>query len=149
VVEVEPALPRRSRTSYLEQDGIAPLSAGGTLYSEQREVVDNERDYGRPAVSVHFGAKLLQWAMFDFGQGTSRVLVVLNATARKQTLCALDMRALVERDDFFAFQYQHGDGRLKLIEQLGAAYRADELPDYMLESVDSLRSRTSRSGVHT
>jgi hypothetical protein len=135
--------------SYLEQDGIAPLSAGGTLYSERREVVDNERDYGRPAVSVHFGAKLLQWAMFDFGQGTSRVLVVLNPTARKQTLRALDMRALVERHDFFEFQHQHGDGRLKPIEQLAAAYRAGELPDYMLEFVDSLRSRTSRSGVHT
>jgi hypothetical protein len=90
--------------SYLEQEGIAPLSAGGTLYSDQRETIDDERDYWRPAVSVHFGPKLLQWAMFDFGQGTPRVLVVLNPTARKQTLRALDMRTLVDRHDFFEFQ---------------------------------------------
>jgi hypothetical protein len=132
--------------SYLEQEGIAPLSAGGgTLYSDQRETIDDERDYWRPAVSVHFGSKLLQWAMFDFGQGTPRVLVVLNPTARKQTLRALDMRVLVDRHDFFEFQHQHGEGRLKLIERLAAAYRAGELPDYMLEFVDSLRSRVAES----
>jgi hypothetical protein len=51
--------------SYLEEEGIAPLSAGGTLYSDQREVIDEERDYWSPAVAVHFGAKLLQWGMFD------------------------------------------------------------------------------------
>ena len=32
-----------------------------------------------------------------------------------------------------------GDGRLKLIERLAAAYRAAELLDYMLKLVDSLR----------
>lgn len=127
---------------YLEQDGIAPLSAGGTLYSDQREMIDEQRDYWRPAVAVHFGAKLLQWAMFDFGQGTPRVLVVLNPTARKQTLRALDMQAVADRDEFFDFQH-HG-GRLKLIERLAAADRAGELPDYMREFVDSLRSRVSR-----
>jgi hypothetical protein len=83
--------------------------------------------------------------MFDFGQGTPRVLVVLNPTARKQTLRALDMRVLVDRHDFFEFQHQHGEGRLKLIERLAAAYRAGELPDYMLEFVDSLRSRVAES----
>jgi hypothetical protein len=124
--------------SYLEHDGVAPLSAGGTLYSDQREVIDEERDYWRPTIAVHFGGKLLQWAMFDFGQGTPRVLVVLNPTARKQTLRALDMRAVADRDEFFNFQ--HGDGRLKLIERLAAAERANELPDYMRELVDSLRS---------
>jgi predicted nucleotidyltransferase len=113
--------------SYLEHEGIAPLSAGGTLESDQREVIDEGRDYWRPAVAVHFGGKLLQWAMFDFGQGTPRVLVVLNPTARKQTLRALDMRAVADRDEFFNFQ--HGDGRLKLIERLTAADRANELPD--------------------
>jgi hypothetical protein len=41
--------------SYLENEGIAPLSAGGTLYSDQREVIDDKRDYWRPAVAVHFG----------------------------------------------------------------------------------------------
>jgi hypothetical protein len=127
--------------SYLEQEGIAPFSAGGTLYSDQRKVIDEERDYWRPAVAVHFGAKLLQWAMFDFGQGTPRVLVVLNPTALKQTLRALDMGAVADRDEFFTFH--HGDGRLKLMERLAAAYRAGELPDYMREFVDSLRSRVS------
>ena len=66
------------------------------------------------------------------------MLVVLNPTARKQTLRALDMRATVDRDQFF--QFQHGDGRRKLIERLAAADRAGELPDDMLEFVDSLRT---------
>jgi hypothetical protein len=100
-----------------EQEGVAPLSAGGTLYSDEREILDAERDYWQPRVAVHFGAKLLKWAMFDFGQGIPRVLVVLNPTARKQALRALDMRATVDREEFFAAQ--HGDGRLKLIERLG------------------------------
>jgi hypothetical protein len=39
----------------------------------------------------------------------------------------------------------HGDGRLKLIERLAAAYRAGELPDCMLELVDSLRTQTTRT----
>jgi hypothetical protein len=85
---------------------------------------------------------LLQWALFDFGQGISRVLVVLNPTARTQTLRALDMKATVDREAFFGFQ--HGDGRPRLVERLAAAYRAGELPDYMLEFVDSLRTRTTR-----
>jgi hypothetical protein len=71
------------------------------------------------------------------------VLVVLNPNASKQPLRALDMRATVDRDEFFRFQ--HGDGRLKLIEELAAAYRADELPDYMLEFVDSVRTHTART----
>jgi hypothetical protein len=66
----------------------------------------------------------------------------LNPTARKQTLRALDMRATVDREEFFAFQ--HGDGRLRLIERLAAAYRAGELHDYMLEFVDSLRKRVKQ-----
>jgi hypothetical protein len=129
--------------SYLEQEGIAPLSAGGTLYSDEREILDADRDYWQPRVAVHFGAKLLQWALFDLGQGIPRVLVVLNPTARKQTLRALDMRAAVDHEEFF--QFQHGDGRAKLIERLAAAYRAGELPDYMLEFVNSLRTRTMRT----
>jgi predicted nucleotidyltransferase len=129
--------------SYLERESVAPLSAGGTLCSDEREILDADRDYWQPRVAVHFGAKLLQWAMFDFGQGTPRVLVVLNPTARKQTLRALDMRATVDREEFFGFQ--HGDGRLKLIERLAAAYPVGELPDYMLEFVDSLRTRTTRT----
>jgi hypothetical protein len=129
--------------SYLEQEGIAPLSAGGTVYSDERELLDAERDYWQPRVAVHFGAKLLQWAMFDFGEGIPRVLVVLNPSARKQTLRALDLRATVDRGQFFGFQ--HGDGRLKLIERLAAAYRAGELPDYLLEFVDSHRMPTTRT----
>jgi hypothetical protein len=66
---------------------------------------------GFAAVAVQFGGKLLEWALLDFGQGTPRVLVVLNPTAHKQTLRALDMRAIADRDQFFNFQ--HGDGRLK------------------------------------
>jgi Nucleotidyltransferase domain len=128
--------------SYLEREGVAPLSAGGTLYSDERELLDAERDYWQPRVAVHFGAKLLKWATLDFGQGIPRVLVVLNPTARRQTLRALDMQATVDREEFFAFQ--HGDGRLKLIERLAAAYRAGELPDYMLEFVDSLRTRAKQ-----
>jgi hypothetical protein len=66
----------------------------------------------------------------------------LNPTARKQTLRALDMRATVDREEFF--QFQHGDGRLKAIERLAAAYRAGDLPDYLLEFVDSLRARAKQ-----
>jgi hypothetical protein len=128
--------------SYLEHDGIGPLSAGGTLYSDQHKVIDDERDYWRPSVAVHFGGKLLQWAMFDFGQGTPRVLVVFNPTARKQRLRALGMRAVADRDEFFNFQ--HGDGRLKLNDRLAAAERANEFPDYIREFVDTLRSSASR-----
>jgi Nucleotidyltransferase domain len=47
--------------SSLEHEGIAPLSAGGTLYSDEREMLDAERDYWQPRVAVHFGARLLQW----------------------------------------------------------------------------------------
>ena len=63
----------------------------------------------------------------------------MNPTGRKQSLRALDMRATVDREELF--QFQRGDGRLKLIERLVAAYRAGELPEYMLEFVDSLRTR--------
>jgi hypothetical protein len=105
-------------------------------------VIDEERDYWRPALAVHFGAKLLQWGMFDFGQGTPRVLIVLNPTARKEMLRALDIRAVANRDEFFDFQ--HRDARMKLIERLAAAYRANELPDYMREFVESLRPRVVR-----
>jgi Nucleotidyltransferase domain len=129
--------------SYLEREGVAPLSAGGTLYSDEREMLDAERDYWQPRVAVHFGAKLLQWALFDFGQGIPRVLVVLNPTARKQSLRALDMRATVEHEEFFHFQ--HREGRREMIERLAVAYRAGELPDYMLDFVNSLRMPTTRT----
>jgi hypothetical protein len=62
--------------AYLERERIAPLSAGGTLYSDEQQIVDEERDYWRPRVAVHFGGRLLKWALLDFGQGTPRVLVV-------------------------------------------------------------------------
>jgi hypothetical protein len=102
------------------------LSAGGTLYSDVREILDAERDYWQPRVAVHFGAKLLQWALFDFGQGISRVLVVLNPTARTQTPRALDMRARVDHEQFFHFQ--SGEGRRKMIERLAVARGAGEPP---------------------
>jgi hypothetical protein len=89
-------------------------------------MLDAERDYWQPRVAVHFGARLLKWALFDFGQGIPAVLVVLNPTARKQTLRALDMRATVDNEEFF--HLQHGEGRLQLIERLAAAYRAGERP---------------------
>jgi hypothetical protein len=59
----------------------------------------------------------------------------------RQTLRALDLQATVDREEFFGFQ--HGDGRLQLIERLAAAYRAGDLPDSMLEFVDSLRTRAT------
>jgi hypothetical protein len=117
--------------SYLEREGVAPLNAGGTLYSDEREILDAKRDYWQPRVAVHFGAKLLKWAMLDFGQGIPRVLVVLNPTAPKQALRALDMRATVDREEFFAVQY--GDGRLKLIERLAAAYRAGDAREVVVQ----------------
>jgi hypothetical protein len=104
---------------------------GGTVYSDEQEMLDADRDYWQPRVAVHFGAKLLQSALFDFGQGIPRVLVVLNP---------LDMRATVDREEFFHFQRE---GRRRMIERLAAAYRAGELPDYMLEFVD--RMRTART----
>jgi hypothetical protein len=125
--------------SYFEREGVAPLSAGGTLYSDEREILDAERDYWQPRAAVHFGANLLQWAMLDFGHGIPRVLVGLNPSTRKQSLRALDMKATIDREEFFGFQ--HGNGRLSLIERLAAAYRAGELPDYMLAFVDSLKTR--------
>jgi hypothetical protein len=111
--------------------------------SDERQILDADRDYWQPRVAVHFGAKFLRWAMFNFGQRPPRVLVVLKRTARKQTPRALDMRATVDREEFFAFQ--HGDGRAKLVERLAAANRAGELPDYMLEFVDSLRTRVEQT----
>lgn len=122
--------------AYLEREAIAPLSAGGTLYSDERQIIDAERDYWRPRVAVHFGGKLLKWALLNFGQGTPRVLVVVNPTARTQTLRALDMRALVDSDELFGVQY--GDGRKELMERLVSAARAGELPRYLREFVDSV-----------
>jgi hypothetical protein len=104
-------------------------------------MLDAERDYWQPRVAVHFGAKLLKWALFDFGQGIPRVLVALNPTARKQSLRALDMQAMVDHDEFFHFQ--HGEGRREMIERLAAAHRAGELPDDMVEFVDTLRTRAT------
>jgi hypothetical protein len=46
------------------------------------------------------------------------VLVVLNPSARKQSLRALDMRATVGREEFFQFQRE---GRRRMIERLAAA----------------------------
>jgi hypothetical protein len=77
--------------------------------------------------------------------GGDLVVVVLNPTARKQALRALDMRATVDRDEFFGFQ--HGDGRLNLIERLSAVYGAGDLPDYMLGFVDSVRTRATLAPV--
>ncbi len=66
----------------------------------------------------------------------------MNPTANKQTLCALDMRATVAGEEFFAFQ--HGDGRLKLIQRLAVAYSTGQLAYYMVAFVDSLRSRSTQ-----
>jgi hypothetical protein len=51
--------------------------------------------------------------------------------------------ARVDHEEFFHFQ--HGEGRRKMIERLAAAHRAGELPDYILEFVDSLRMRTTQT----
>ena len=66
----------------------------------------------------------------------------LNPTTPKPSLLDLDVRAAVNRDEFFAFQ--HGDRQVTLIERLAAARRAGELPDHMLEFVDSLRTRAKQ-----
>jgi hypothetical protein len=50
---------------------------------------------------------------------------------------------LYDADELFEFQY--GDGRTRLIERLAVAYRDGELPDYMLEFVDSLRTRATHA----
>lgn len=67
--------------SYLEAGGIAPLSAGGTLYSDQREVIDDDRDYWAPAVAIRFGGKLLQWASHLHAPGSSGPFVSIDAAA--------------------------------------------------------------------
>jgi hypothetical protein len=36
--------------AYLEREGVAPLSAGGTVYSDEREMLDPDRDYWQPRV---------------------------------------------------------------------------------------------------
>ena len=64
---------------------------------------------------------------------------VVSASGSPRWVGSPTMRATVDREEFF--QFQHGDGRLKLVERLAAADRAGELPDYMLEFVDSLRTR--------
>jgi predicted nucleotidyltransferase len=129
--------------SYLEQEGIAPLSAGGTLHSDERETVDSDRNYWRPRVSVHFGGRLLEWAMLALGQGTPRVLVVLNPTARKQPVLALDVRAVVDRNEFFEFQY--GGAKRELLERVLEAERSGTLPDYMHDLAESVRARLTDS----
>ena len=84
MVRVQSALPCGAAVaSYLQREGVAPLTAGGTLYSDEREVLDAERDNWQPSVAVHFGAKLLKWAMLAFGQGIPRVLLVLNPTSER------------------------------------------------------------------
>jgi predicted nucleotidyltransferase len=128
--------------NYLEQQEIAPLTAGGTLHSDERHIVDADRDYWQPRVSIHFGGKLLEWAMFDLGHGTPRVLVVLNPTARKQTLLALDLRATVDSDEFSNFQYG-GRRKSALAERAVSAECAGTLPDYLVDVVASLRAQVS------
>jgi hypothetical protein len=59
----------------------------------------------------------------------------------QHTLRALDTRAIADRDEFFNFQ--HSDGRLKLMERLAAADRAGGLPDYTRE----LRQRAAVGGL--
>jgi hypothetical protein len=127
--------------SYLKREGIAPLGAGGTVYSDERA---NSRSGAGVLSAARRRALRRQVAPVGdvrLRPGTPRVLVVLNPTARTQTPRAPDMRATVDREKFFGFQ--HGDGRLKLIARLAAAYRAGELSDYMLEFVDSFRTRAT------
>jgi len=46
VVAVQSALPwAHAAASYLAREGIAPLSAGGTVYSDEREMLDADWDY--------------------------------------------------------------------------------------------------------
>lgn len=67
--------------------------------------------------------------------------------ARRHSIRSRDgasrLKALYDADELFEFQY--GDGRTRLIERLAVAYRDGELPDYMLEFVDSLRTRATHA----
>jgi hypothetical protein len=112
-------------------------SAGGTLYSGEREVLDPAAGLLAVARRRPLRRQVAQVGDARLRPGKPRVLVVLTPTARKQALHALDMRATVDRKEFF--QFQHGDGRVKPIERT-AAYRVVELRDYMFKFVDSLRT---------
>lgn len=113
-------------------------SPGGSVHDCRRAV----RNEGRAQVQEDLGwtrCRVGPVSNVRFRPGNSACSRRLEPSAGKQTLRALDMRATIDRDDFFAFQ--HGVGQLKLIKRLAAAYRADELPEYMLEFFDSLRTR--------
>src|SRR5262249_47215681 len=102
-------------------------------------MLDAERDYWQPRVAVHFGAKLLQ-----VGDVRLRPRDIARARRLEPDRTQADASrarhaSTVDHEEFFGFQ--HGDGRLRLIERLAAAHRAGELPDYMLEFVDMLRTR--------
>jgi hypothetical protein len=83
-------------------------------------------DYWQPRIAGHLWRQVAPVGDVRLLPGMPPVLVVLNPTARTQRLRALDLRATFDRDEFFAFQ--HGDGRLKLIERLTAAYPRRSLP---------------------
>jgi hypothetical protein len=65
-------------------------------------MLDEERDYWRPRIAVHFGAQLLKWAMLDFGQGTPAFSSSSSPTAREQTFRAFDMWATIDCEELWA-----------------------------------------------
>jgi hypothetical protein len=127
--------------SYLEREGIAPLSAGGTVYSDDRETLDAERDYWQPRVCRPLRREAASVGDVRFRPRNTARARRLEPNSPQADASRARQRATVDREEFS--QLQHGDGRLKLIERLAAAHRAGELPDYMLEFVGSLRTRAT------
>ena len=83
--------------------------------------------------------------------GHSRALRVLCeergerfGVGRKQTLRPLDMRTMVDREEFF--QFQHGDGRPNLID-VGLRLSIASSPDYMLEDQGATSALVAPSSV--
>jgi hypothetical protein len=119
-----------SVAAYLEQDGVAPLNPGGVLYSDERIAAGHRNGFGPPVVTVHFEARRLQIALGHFSHGVPRVILVLNPSARKQPLRALDMRATADEEAFSDFRRPSGKALMR--ERLEAARLACELPEHLL-----------------
>jgi hypothetical protein len=84
--------------SYLEPEGIARLGAGGTLYSDEPEILDVERDYWQSRVAVD--CDVAQVGDGRFWPGNTTRSRRLEPTARKQTRRALDIRATADGEEF-------------------------------------------------
>lgn len=115
--------------SYLEKDGIAPLGAGSALYSDETLFPDYPRSFEPSVAAVYFGARWLHVHLpTDLGYGVPRVVVVLNPTARRTPLQALDIRARVDKETFSELDE---DGWAAMRERIAQAAHTGRLPDYL------------------